>query len=158
MGFDSWLSARIPEGWRQRIVLHDLVSNEELLSRISEHDIGFAGEMKYCRSRDLTITNKILQYLLAGLAVVASDTSGQREVAERARDAVLLYPSGDAAALAAQLDALLASPDRLRLAKAAALQAAEQTFCWERQERALVEAVRSAVAPRNGSKRDDRHN
>lgn len=146
--FDSWLSARLPDGWRQRIVMHDLVSNDELLSRISEHDIGFAGEMKYCQSRDLTITNKILQYLLAGLAVVASDTSGQREVAQRAQDAVFLYSSGDAAALAAQLDALLASRDRLRHARAAALQAAEQTFCWERQEKVLVESVRSAVQAR----------
>jgi len=50
-----------------------------LLSRIAEHDIGFAGEMKHCRSRDLTVTNKILQYLLAGIAVVAgnmADPSG----------------------------------------------------------------------------------
>jgi glycosyltransferase involved in cell wall biosynthesis len=143
-GFDSWLSERLPDGWRQRIVFHDLVSNDELLSRISEHDIGFAGEMKYCRSRDLTVTNKILQYLLAGLAVIASDTTGQREVAEKAHGGVLLYPSGDAAALAAQLNALLASPDQLRQSKTVALKAAEQTFCWERQEKALVDAVKSA--------------
>jgi glycosyltransferase involved in cell wall biosynthesis len=144
-GFESWLWARVPENWRNRIFMHGLVPNEELLSRISEHDIGFAGEMKYCRSRDLTVTNKILYYLLAGLAAVASDTAGQCEVAGQAPDAVLLYPSGDAAALAARLNALLASPDRLARAKAAALQAAERTFCWERQESVLLETVARAL-------------
>jgi glycosyltransferase involved in cell wall biosynthesis len=145
MGFGGWLSARVPQRWRDRVFVHALVPNDELLSRICEHDIGFAGEMKYCRSRDLTVTNKMLHYLLAGLAVVASDTSGQREIARQAPDAVLLYPSGDAAALAAQLNALLESPDRLQRAKAAALRAAEETFCWERQESRLLEIVARAV-------------
>lgn len=144
-GFAKWLADRTPEGWRNRIFLHDVVSNEELLSRLAEHDIGFAGEMKFCRSRDLTVTNKILQYLLAGLAVVASDTAGQREVAEQSGEAVLIYSSGDPAALAGQLDVLLGDPERLKRARVAALQAAERTFCWERQEPVLLEAVRRAL-------------
>jgi len=143
--FESWLRARAPESVRERIVVHGLVPNAELLSRIAEHDIGFAGETPSIRSRDLTATNKILQYLLAGLAVVASDTVGQREVAGQASDAVSLYPSGDPAALAHRLDLLLEQPDRLRRAKAAALRAAERTFCWERQESALLDAVARAL-------------
>lgn len=145
-GFDAWLSARVPDAWRHRVFVHSVVANEQLLSRIAEHDIGFAGEMKYCRSRDLTITNKMLHYLLAGLAVVASDTAGQQEVAEQVPDAVLIYPSGDGRALAARLNLLLESPDRLKSAKAAALLAAEQIFCWERQEDALLETVMRAVS------------
>jgi len=62
------------------------VDGDDLLSRIAEHDIGFAGEMPHCRSRDLTVTNKILQYLLAGLAVVASGTAGQRRGNEILRE------------------------------------------------------------------------
>lgn len=144
-GFDRWLIERTPEAWRGRVILHDLVTNNQLLSRIAEHDIGFAGEMKYCRNRELTVTNKILQYLLAGLAVVASDTAGQREVAEQAGEAVLLYPCGEPKALGARLNVLLGSPERLSLAKAAALRAAEETFCWERQEHVLLEGVSRAL-------------
>src|SRR5262249_53438318 len=106
-GFEEWLRTQIPDELRSRVFVHGLVTNSELLSRVAEHDIGFAGEGKYCRSRDLTITNKILHYLLAGLAVVASDTAGQREVAGYGADAVLLSPSGDPAALTARLDSLL---------------------------------------------------
>ncbi len=144
-GFDAWLSARVPEPWRHRVFVHSVVTNEELLSRISEHDIGFAGDMKYCKNKDLTVSNKILHYLLAGLAVVASDTAGQREIADQAPGAVLVYPSGDAYALAARLNALLESPEQLKRAKVAALWAGEQTFCWERQEQSLLEGIARAV-------------
>lgn len=145
-GFDDWLARRVPAAWRPRIFIHGLVSNEELLSRISEHDIGFAGEMKYCKNRDLTVTNKILHYLLAGLAVVASDTTGQREVATRSPHAVFLYPSGDASALGSRLNALLESKETLELARATALRAAEKIFCWEQQEEVLLGAVTRALS------------
>lgn len=150
-GFESWLARRVPEAWRGRIVVHGLVPNTELLSRITEHDIGFAGETPLIRNKDLTISNKILYYLLAGLAVLASDTAGQREVAAQALGSVFLYPSGDAPALAASLDALLESADVLRQAKDAALEAAERTFCWERQEKALLESIERALSSRPAS-------
>jgi glycosyltransferase involved in cell wall biosynthesis len=150
-GFDNWLANRVPNNWRSRVVIHELVSGPELLSRIAEHDIGFAGEMKYCRNKDLTVSNKILQYILAGIAVVASDTAGQKEVAEKASGAVFLYPSGDAAGVAARLDMLLGSEDALERAKAAALDAARQTFCWEQQERALLASVEQAFHSPRGS-------
>jgi glycosyltransferase involved in cell wall biosynthesis len=144
-GFESWIEHHLPEAWRGRIRVHGLVSNAELLSRIAEHDIGFAGETPLIRSRDLTVTNKILYYLLAGLAVVASETAGQREVATQAPGGVFLYPSGDASALAARLNTFLGSADALKQAKSAALAAAEETFCWERQEKALLESIKRAL-------------
>lgn len=144
-GFDGWIRSHVPEHRRAKVFFHPLVTNDQLLSRIAEHDIGFAGEMNDCRSRDLTVTNKILHYLLGGLAVVASDTVGQREVASRAPEAVRLYPPGQPRALAAALDEFLASPERLQSAKAAALMAAQKTFCWERQEPALLDAVARAL-------------
>ena len=144
--FESWLSSRVPAGWRSRIFVHPQVPNNELLSRIAEHDIGFAGEMKWSRSRNLTITNKILQYLLGGLAVIASDTAGQREVAEKAPGAVVLYPSGNAQALAKRIDELVQSATALTNAKQAALRSAHDTFCWERQEHRLLELVDRAVS------------
>jgi glycosyltransferase involved in cell wall biosynthesis len=144
-GMNEWIRSQTPERWRRRVVLHPLVPNEELLSRLAEHDIGFAGEQPYCRSRDLTVTNKILHYLLGGLAVVASDTAGQREVAMQASGAVTLYAPGNPAALAQALCTLIDSPDGLARAKAAALQAAERTFCWERQEQILLQNIQGAL-------------
>jgi glycosyltransferase involved in cell wall biosynthesis len=142
---EEWIRSQTPARWHERVFLHPLVPNEELLSRLAEHDIGFAGEQNYCHSRDLTVTNKILHYLLGGLAVVASDTAGQREVAMQATGAVTLYEPGNPAALAQALRTLIGSPDGLARAKAAALQAAEQTFCWERQEQVLLRSIEAAL-------------
>jgi glycosyltransferase involved in cell wall biosynthesis len=147
-GVDQWLKRQIPDRWRQRVLVHPLVHGDELLSRIAEHTIGFAGETADCRSRDLTVTNKILHYLLGGLAVAASDTAGQREVAARAPGAVALYRPGHVRALAEVLNGLLATPERLRAARAAALTAAEQTFCWERQTGVLLDKVAAALTAR----------
>jgi hypothetical protein len=58
---------------------------------------------------------------------------------------VFLYPSGDIGALAVQLNTLLESRDALQRAKAAALRAAENTFCWERQENRLLEVIARAL-------------
>lgn len=144
-GFEEWLAECLPGEWRDRVFIHPLVSNDELLSRISEHDIGFAGEQKFCRSRDLTVTNKILHYLLGGLAVIASDTAGQREIAARANHGVRIYPTGGCAALASELNALLCSKEALAAAKAAALKSAEEEFSWERQAPVLLQSVEAAL-------------
>jgi hypothetical protein len=147
-GMEEWFRSRIPERSRARVFFHPPVSTEELLSRIAEHDIGFAGELLYCRNKDLTVSNKILHYLLGGLAVVASNTAGQREVGREARGAVELYEPGNPKALARTLLSLLGSPERLRCTKAAAVCAAERTFCWEKQEPALLTAVAAALTAR----------
>lgn len=134
----------VPAGWRERVHFHPPVANDELPSRIAEHDIGFAGETGYCTSRDVTITNKLMDYLLAGLAVVASDTAGQREVAAAAGGAVTLYAAGNARSLAAALAGLLACPARLAAARHAALAVAERRYSWEHDRPVLVAAVRRA--------------
>ena len=150
-GARAWLEGRIPPGWRDRVHVHSPVTNAELLSRIAEHDIGFSGEMKVYPTRDLTVTNKMLQYLLAGLAVVASDTQGQSEVAVAAPGAVFMYVSGEPLSLATRINALLESPGLLMAAKQAALSAAREKFCWERIAPVLVDSVAAALASRSMS-------
>jgi glycosyltransferase involved in cell wall biosynthesis len=80
------------------------------------------------------------------LAVVASDTAGQTEIAAQASNAVQIYPAGDASALAQRLNFWLEQPKQLANAKVAALQAAEKTFCWERQVPVLLESVGNAFS------------
>ena len=56
--------------------------HDKLLSFISQFQIGLAIEENINDNKTLTISNKILQYLQAGLFVLASDTKGQTEVAD----------------------------------------------------------------------------
>lgn len=142
----EWLDGALPESWRQRVFIHSTVPNAELLSRIAEHDIGLALESPYCRNKQLTISNKLFQYLPAGLAVIATDTAGQREVFTRYPEIGALIPADDPRALAQAIEELLMNDrTKLSIARAAALKAAEEEFCWERQQHVLMAAAETAL-------------
>lgn len=142
-----WLDELFPSEAPHRLYVHDLVPPEELLSRIAEHDVGLALEAVDPPSRALTVTNKILHYLLGGLAVVATDTPGQREVAQAAPEAVHLCRAGEASSLASAIRHAVEDGERLRRAKAAALAAARERFCWEAQVPTLLRSVEAALSP-----------
>jgi glycosyltransferase involved in cell wall biosynthesis len=145
--FKKWLDPLIPEQWRDLILIHPTVPNQELLSRISEHDIGLALEVPYCLNRQFTATNKIFQYLQAGLAVVATDTFGQREVLGQYPAAGQVISNQSAITLAQALNKLLQSPEKLTQAKTAALEAAF-ALRWETQSKSLVHLVENSLVQR----------
>lgn len=130
-GYMQHLMADLSPELRARIHVHPQVPQEELLSRLGEHDIGYCGELSDCASRHLTITNKVFEYMRAGLAIVASDTAGQKEVAATAPEAVRIFPQGDAVALADMLRPLIEDADVRRSAALASVTALEQHFSWE---------------------------
>jgi hypothetical protein len=143
-----WLESVCPPGVRRRVSIHPLVSTDELTSRIAEHDVGLACEAQQPRSRDVTITNKFFQYLQAGLAVVASDTAGQREAAFAAPGAVELYHAGDPGTLRSVLQELVDNRQKLRIARGVAWEAGGR-LCWENEAPTLVEAVEKALDRRS---------
>jgi glycosyltransferase involved in cell wall biosynthesis len=141
------LLARLPAAMRDRVRFLPLVPPAELPAVIAGHDIGLALEQSFIVNRDLTITNKILQYLNAGLAVVASNTSGQREVLAHAPDAGLLVDLHETTRLAAQLDLLIADSAALNRRRRAARRLAESRYCWEREEPRLLDRVAAVLEP-----------
>jgi glycosyltransferase involved in cell wall biosynthesis len=139
------LQDQFPAGQGHRLFLHDPVPSSQLLSRISEHDIGLALEISQMPSRDLTVTYKLFHYLVGGLAVVATNTSGQAEIAASIPDAVVLANQEDAHDLANKITGLVSNKQRLLAAKAAALSAAESRFCWEQQAPRVVKSIERAL-------------
>jgi glycosyltransferase involved in cell wall biosynthesis len=125
-------------GVASRVVILPLVPPPDLVARAAEHDIGLALEHPVTENRSLCVTNKLFTYMLAGLAVAATDTRGQREIMREAPQAGFLYPAGQPRALAESLRALLSNPAALARAKAAAWTAADSRFNWEYEARGLV--------------------
>ncbi len=136
----------IPSEWRDRIFIHPTVLNTELLSRIAEHDIGLALEVPYCLNKQFTISNKLFQYLQAGLAVIATDTVGHREILSQHPEIGRLIPSNDPLALAQAIEDLVQTPSKLSAAKEAALKVAESKLCWERQADRILQAAECALS------------
>lgn len=143
--YQARLLGAMPERWRDRVFFHEPVTNAALLSRIAEHDIGFSGEVSDLPNKNLTIGNKVLHYLVAGLAVVASDTAGTREAAALAPGGILSFDGQRPRHLADVLNGLLATPARLDAARANALDAARRVLSWEHQRPTLLAAFETAL-------------
>jgi glycosyltransferase involved in cell wall biosynthesis len=124
---------------------HPQVAPGELVSRATEHDIGLALEPEASIGKAIAASNKLFLYMLAGLALAASDVPGQRAVLESCPSAGVLYTPGDYRSLAEHLARWQSSPRRLAAAKAAALAAARERWNWEVESRTLVRAVRSVL-------------
>jgi glycosyltransferase involved in cell wall biosynthesis len=145
---DYFLAIARDSGIANDLYLHDQVPPEQLLARASEHDIGLALEQTQPLSRNLTITNKMFFYVLASIAVIATNTVGQAALHQAHPAIGFLYPQGDVAALSRLLEELVANPQRIADAKIAARVAAEQALCWDREQLKLIEAIRMLFAVR----------
>ncbi len=144
-GYDRHLVSLLPSHLRSQVAFRPLVSPADLPAVIASHDIGLALEQSFIVNRDLTITNKIIQYLNAGLAVVASDTAGQREVLAHDSAAGVIVETHDTGAFAANLDGLLSDRAALARRQAAARRLAGDVYCWEREAPRLLALVEEAL-------------
>ena len=113
------------------------VPHEQVPRLLGEADIGLAPYSPDAPAYFSPL--KLFEYLAAGLAIVAADIPGVRDVT--GSEAAVLIPPGDASALAREV-AVLATDHaaRERLGSAARALAAEHT--WQRRGQRIIEAVR----------------
>jgi len=125
---------RIPQ---HKIVSLPRVAFDEYVSSASRYDVGLAIEEPTSRNRELCVTNKMLMYLSAGLAVAATATPAQADFMEQIPKAGFVYSWGDHQSLAENLRVWIENPDLLGDAKAAACRAAQEDFNWKREQTKL---------------------
>jgi glycosyltransferase involved in cell wall biosynthesis len=135
----------VPATFRPMISILPPVPPRDLPDVIARHDIGLALEESEILSRDLTITNKILQYLNAGLAVLASDTAGQREVLASGAAAGRLIRLNEPVQLISAMDSLLADAKSLDTARRSARELARRRYSWEQDGQCLLKIVEEAL-------------
>lgn len=138
-----WLDEHLgDDGGRRRVILHPPVSPEELIATVGRFDVGLALERPDHGNCARTVSNKLFAYLLAGLGVAATDTPGQREVLEgEAPAAGFLYEAGKVGQLADGLRAWREEPEALRRAQTAAWEVAHRRFCWDVEQRKLLDLL-----------------
>lgn len=135
-------------GLQARMRFIPTVALAELPSYTASADIGVQPIENTCLNHYTTDSNKLFEYVQAGLPVIASDLPEIRHVV-RAHDLGLLVPPGDSAALAAALRELVANQD-MREYYAAQSRKAAAFLSWESQEQdllALYERVLLSGAP-----------
>lgn len=143
--YPNELLRHVPAERRKLVEFLPIVSPNQLPNVIARHDIGLALEPNTPANKNYTISNKILQYFNAGLAVLATDTAGQREALKNAPGAGLIIAPDQTEALTEQLDRLLTTPAEIAAMGLAARQTAEQIYSWEKEAPRLIAAVEQAL-------------
>jgi glycosyltransferase involved in cell wall biosynthesis len=139
------LESRVAAERRGLLEFLPLVPPHELPALIARHDVGLALEARIPENKDLTASNKIFQYLNAGIPVLATDTAGQQEVMAAAPGAGRVIQITQTRYVAAQMDEIARNADLRAAMGAAARRAAEATLCWEREAERLRAAVAAAL-------------
>ena len=127
---------------QHQIFFHELVNDKDLAQKIANFDIGLALERTTPLSRNLTITNKLFQYLQAGLPVIATDTEGQREVFDNFNIGFMLPQDaapGDKKSLAAWLNDSVALKQSREIVKKAA-----EFYSWENESKKFPSLINKA--------------
>ena len=131
---------------RLLIVPHEPDVPDAMVDQSRGYDVGLALEQGRVLNRALCLTNKVLTYMLAGLALAMTETLGQRPLASDVGD-VVLYAPGDVPTLAQGLRRWAHDRAALARAKTAAWDAARRRWHWEHpaDRGALLDAVAGAV-------------
>ena len=126
---------------------------DQMVALAAPHDIGLSLELPTVENKNLCVSNKLLTYLPAGLAVIATDTLGMREVAPELGAGLASVKPGDIAGLAHHLRRWHDDRAALALAREDAWRAAARRWHWEHpsQRDKLIDLVRSRL-PAPGSR------
>jgi glycosyltransferase involved in cell wall biosynthesis len=123
------------------LLFHPCISPDAIIQAMEDFDVGLALERPTNSNSARTMSNKLGSYMLAGLAIAASDTPGQREVMNQAPEAGFLYKAGNPEELATKLQAWCDDRDLLLKAKQAAWEIGRNRFCWDIEKEKLLSVL-----------------
>jgi len=122
------------------------VAEDRLFELAAEHHIGLALELSTPLNRDICLTNKIFTYLLAGNAIIASDTRAQRAFMTEYPGVGWTYTQGEPQALARILKNCYTQPSDLAQTRNKAWILAKQQLNWEMEQKKWLPLVEAALS------------
>jgi hypothetical protein len=131
-----------PDSSGHELTIIPTVPHNDLVKMLSQYDIGLALEQNFPDNKNVTISNKILVYLQAGISVLATATAGQGEVAAFFPGRVAIVEVNAVDEWAKALDKLSGSGETGRKEQ---LEQFAQVFSWEAQEKKLLPLMSKAI-------------
>lgn len=140
--YKSQLESLFPYSLGHSLEFIPPVKHHELHAILQNCDLGLAIEDDFPENKNTTVSNKILQYLQAGLKVLATSTEGQKEIQNVLGDAVMIVPAKNNATWAQKISDLL----NMEVDKQDIVNKYCANLSWDIQEKKLIEAVEHALA------------
>src|SRR4051794_20244524 len=135
-GYEDGLRARVEAaGVRERVHFLASVPLDRLLAYTADADVGVSLLQDTCENHRLALPNKVFEYVVAGVPVLASDLPELRRLVE-AHGIGWTAPPGDPLAVAERLRAAL--DERGDPGRAERLRRAAAALSWEREQHRLL--------------------
>ena len=131
-------------GLEGRIMIRPPAEPYSIVASLRNCDIGLIGELPQEDNQKLTSSNKLFDYINAGLAVIASDLPGINETVKE-YGVGLSFEPGNVEQLAACIDALADDPIKLKEYKSRAAEISERELFWENDFQHVWNSIRENV-------------
>lgn len=120
------------------------VAEAAIVQVAAEHHIGLAVEVPHIRNRELCLTNKIFMYLLAGNAILFSNTPAQQQFLEQHPGIGTLFANGDVDRLADILKTYVKDASLLNTQRNASYVLGQQ-FNWDTEKQQFLKLVEAHI-------------
>ena len=144
-GWGKWADASSVLSGHDRIVVLPRVPYGELPPYTASADIGILLYRNDCRNNYYCAPNKVFEYMMMGLPVIAANYPGMLALVEGGGVGLCVDPQ-DPKQIAAVVNRMAADPEARRSMRANGLQLSRERYNWENEFRPLFERYRSLLA------------
>lgn len=144
-GYGKWKDAESRLAGYDRIVVLPRVPYDEVASFTASADIGVLLYRNDCRNNYYCAPNKVFEYMMMGLPVIATNFPGMVKLVEGERVGVCVDPE-DPKAIADGINRLARDPAYRSEIKATAIRLSRERYNWEEEWRPLLARVESLSA------------
>ena len=141
--FEDYLSQY--GGNKADLIFKDPVSLNKIFQISAEHDVGLALEITAKTNNQLCLANKIFTYLLAGNAIIFSNTNAHQLFWKQHKEIGYLYTSGNISELKQILADIMENPMQLIASKKSSLDLAMIKYNWEMESALFLEKIRTVL-------------
>ncbi|MDB9775844.1 glycosyltransferase [Vicingaceae bacterium] len=120
-----------------KVLVKPPANPDQIIDSLKGFDVGLTGELPEEDNQRLTSSNKLFDYLHAGLAVISADTPGLAETVDE-YSVGLLYQPGNVEELSHKIDELAADKIKLTAFKEHSKLAAKELF-WETDYKDVIQ-------------------
>lgn len=130
---------------KENLFFYPPICPSEIFDFATQFDIGLATEISYPKNRDICLTNKIFTYIHSGLAIVASDTSAQKELMQQFDEIGMVYKEKDIISLQNIFKMYLQDKELLMKHKVAAKACANNELNWDFEQNKFLEVIKNVT-------------
>jgi glycosyltransferase involved in cell wall biosynthesis len=117
------------------------VTEKEIVSIAAQHHIGLAVEVPHILNREICLTNKLFMYLLAGNAVILSNTKAQARILATYPGIGNMYEQADVEQLTRLLKRYIGDPQLLHQQREESLRLGKEELNWEKESELFLQYV-----------------